>query len=158
MKLPEIYDLCRQVIVDPQNERFVQIFKEGKTGPLIGAAAKKSKEAKPAVIAEVMGILVANPDAQPAPDWEEQERKAAAEKAEREKEELAKRLVEAYEERLEREGFRRGALFAYENVMHILEVDRDVRTSHNWPMGEMYETLWSNVFIHVNPAIKAFKK
>ena len=135
MRLPDIYDLCRQVIADAGNAKFIQLFKDGKTGPLIGAATKKSKEAKPSVIAEVMGILVVNPDAQPAPDWEEQERKAAAEQAQREKEELAKRLVEAYEERLEREGFRRGAIFAYEQVLHILEADKDVRTSHNSAYG-----------------------
>jgi hypothetical protein len=158
MKLPEIYDLCRQVIADPQNERFVQIFKEGKTGPLIGAAAKKSKEAKPAIIAEIMGILVANPDAQPDPDWEQKERDAANKKAVEEEIARAERAVVEHEERIEREGFRRGALFAYEQVMHILETDREVRKSHNWPMGEMYDTIWSNVFIHVNPAIKAFKK
>lgn len=158
MKLPEIYELCRQVITAPENEKLVKIFKEGKTGPLIGTATKKSKEAKPAVIAEVMGILVADPTAQPDPNWEQIEKDAAEKQAQIEKEELAKRLIEAYEERLEREGFRRGALFAYEQVMHILEADRACRREHNWEMGPMYDTLWSNVFIHVNPAIKAFKK
>lgn len=151
MKLPEIYELCRGVVLDPANAKLVQIFKEGKTGPLIGAATKKSKEAKPAVIAEVMGIVVGDPAAQPAADWEEQERKAAAEQAQREKEELAKRLVEIYEEKIRRDGFEAGMAFAFGRIMYKLLADRDVRKSHNWPMGEMYETLWSNIFIEIPP-------
>jgi len=144
MNLPDIYALCRQII--SENEKFVQLFKDGKTGPLIGTAVKKSEGTEPAVVAEVLGKLIADPTAQPDPDWEKKEKEAAE-----------KQMVEMHLERIEREGFRRGALFAYEQVMHILEADREVRASRIWPMGEMYETIWSNVFIHVNPAIKAFK-
>ena len=151
MKLPEIYELCRGVILDPANARLVQIFKEGKTGPLIGTAVKKNKEAQPPVVAEVMGILVADPTAQPAVDWEEQERKAAAEKAQRDKEELEKRLIEAHEERIFCAGVQHGMDFAFGRIMHKLEADKEVRTSHNWPMGSMYETLWSNIFIEIPP-------
>jgi hypothetical protein len=147
MKLPDIYTLCRQVIADPQNERFVQLFKDGKTGPLIGAAVKKAEGAKPAAISEVLAALIANPDAQPDADWEKKEQ-----------DEREKRFAAGLLEQHAREHFNRGAIFAYEQVAHILETDREVRRSHNWPMGEMYDTIWSNIAIHVYPAIKAHKK
>jgi hypothetical protein len=156
MKLPEIYEVCRQAIT--ANEKFVQLFKDGKTGPLIGAAMKNAKGAVPAQVAEVIGILMANPAAQPDPNWEQIERDENNKKVLQAELEAAERIVENERELVRRRHFCEGALFAYENVMHILETDREVRKSHNWPMGEMYETLWSNVFIHVNPAIKAFKK
>ena len=144
MKLPEIYNSCRQII--SENAKFVELFKAGKTGPLIGAAVK-SVSAAPPVIAEVLGKLIADPNAQPDPDWEKKQA-----------EETEKRFAATLLEQHAREHFNRGAIFALEQVAHILETDREVRKDHNWPMGEMYDTLWSNVAIYVYPAIKAHKK
>jgi hypothetical protein len=143
----EIYAFCRQTIA--ANQKLVDVWtKKGKSDPLVGAVIKSSYgRLAPETAKQVIEILLANPDAQPESGWEE-----------RRKEQVAKHDQELREGQLALEHFNRGALHAYESIMHILEADKDARSSHNWPMGNMYDTLWSNIAVHIIPAIKAHKK
>jgi hypothetical protein len=143
----EIYAFCRQIIAT--NQKLVDVWtKKGKSDPLVGAVVKTCySRIDPQTAKRVIEVLLANPDAQPEPGWEQ-----------RNKEQIEKWGQELREEQIAREHFNRGALFAYQQVANIMEADKDARTSHNWPMGEMYQTLWNNVMKHVHSALKAHKK